>query len=234
MKVLTTAGLTKLIQLIKSSFIKTTDTVTTNTVTLATVATSGDYDDLINKPTIPTATSDITNDSGYITGITSSDVTSALGYTPQTNITGGATTITSSNLTTNRALISNGSGKVAVSAVTSTELGYLDGVTSAIQTQLNDRITTTTKTVANDGCTFVLSNGFKVITSSADLTKEVDYSWSYGTTFTNTPRIFISRRTGASTTVGAETPWIRGTIGKSSSTIYATANGNYMLMAIGN
>ena len=28
-------------------------------------------------------------------------------------------------------------GKVAVSAVTDTELGYLDGVTSAVQTQLN-------------------------------------------------------------------------------------------------
>lgn len=54
MKALTTVGLTKLIQLIKSSFIKTTDTVTTNTVTLATVATSGSYNDLSNKPTIPT------------------------------------------------------------------------------------------------------------------------------------------------------------------------------------
>ena len=46
--------------------------------------------------------------------------------------------INSANLAANRALISNGSGKVAVSAVTSTELGYLDGVTSAIQTQLNN------------------------------------------------------------------------------------------------
>ena len=57
----------------------------------------------------------------------------------QATITGGASTITGSNLTTNRALISNGSGKVAVSAVTSTELGYLDGVTSSVQTQLNDK-----------------------------------------------------------------------------------------------
>lgn len=31
---------------------------------------------------IPTKVSDITNDSGFITGITSSDVTSALGFTP--------------------------------------------------------------------------------------------------------------------------------------------------------
>ena len=41
-------------------------------------------------------------------------------------------------LTANRALVSDSSGKPAVSAVTSTELGYLDGVTSNIQTQLNN------------------------------------------------------------------------------------------------
>ena len=51
--------------------------------------------------------------------------------------THGATSIT--GLTANRALISNGSGQVAVSSVTSTELGYLDGVTSNIQTQLNGK-----------------------------------------------------------------------------------------------
>lgn len=58
----------------------------------------------------------------------------------QATITGAATTITGSNLTANRALVSNSSGKVAASAVTSTELGYLDGVTSAIQTQLNGKV----------------------------------------------------------------------------------------------
>ena len=35
--------------------------------TLATVATSGSYNDLSNKPTIPSKTSDLTNDSGFIT-----------------------------------------------------------------------------------------------------------------------------------------------------------------------
>lgn len=32
--------------------------------------------------TVPTAVSDLTNDSGFITGVTSSDITTALGYTP--------------------------------------------------------------------------------------------------------------------------------------------------------
>ncbi len=52
-------------------------------------------------------------------------------------ITGGATTIATDDLTASRALVSNGSGKVAVSDVTSTEVDYLDGVTSAIQPQIN-------------------------------------------------------------------------------------------------
>lgn len=41
------------------------------------------------------------------------------------------------SFTADRVLISNSSGKVAASEVTSTELGYLDGVISPIQTQLN-------------------------------------------------------------------------------------------------
>ena len=52
-------------------------------------------------------------------------------------ITGGASTIATSDLTASRALASNSSGKVAVSSVTSTELGYVSGVSSAIQTQLD-------------------------------------------------------------------------------------------------
>ena len=55
----------------------------------------------------------------------------------QATITGAATTIDDTNLTASRALVSDGSGKVAVSTITSTELGRLDGVSSAIQTQLD-------------------------------------------------------------------------------------------------
>ena len=52
--------------------------------------------------TVPTDTSDLTNNAGYITGITSSDVTTALGYTPynSTNPSGYISGITSSDVTT--------------------------------------------------------------------------------------------------------------------------------------
>lgn len=72
----------------------------------------------------------------------------------QDTITGAATTIVSSDLTVSRALVSNGSGKVGVSTVTDTELGYLSGVTSAIQTQFNnitDNNTTYTVSAVDSG-----------------------------------------------------------------------------------
>ena len=195
----------------------------------------GDYNSLTNKPTIPTKTSQLTNDSGFITDaalagyakttdiptktsqldndshyitaseapvqsvntktgavvLTQDDVGDGTTYvrthndftdalktqintnkdniamaegdidglqtdvgTLKTNVTslqtaltgkqdvivGAASTITENNLVTDRALISNSSGKVAVSNVTSTELGYLDGVTSNVQTQLNKKL----------------------------------------------------------------------------------------------
>lgn len=64
-----------------------------------------------------------------------SDVDTNTTYT----FNGAVSTIKDSNLTASRALVSNSSGKIATSDVTSTELGYLDGVTSAIQTQLDGK-----------------------------------------------------------------------------------------------
>lgn len=80
---------------------------------------------------IPTKTSELDNDSGFITSDALSD--------KQDQITGAATTITDDNLTASRALVSDANGKVAVSSVTSTELGYINGITSDVQTQLNSK-----------------------------------------------------------------------------------------------
>lgn len=72
--------------------------------------------------------------SGAEKGITLTNLTTAI---VSLGFTGAVSTIVSSNLTANRATVSNGSGKLAVSEVTATELGYVSGVTSAIQTQLD-------------------------------------------------------------------------------------------------
>ena len=71
----------------------------------------------------------------YLNGVTSAIQTQL--DAKAATITGGASTIATSDLTASRALASNASGKVAVSSVTSTELGYVSGVSSAIQTQLD-------------------------------------------------------------------------------------------------
>lgn len=93
-----------------------------------------------------------------LSGITVSSVTTLfavikglkeLADSKQDALTGAATSIASNNLTANRAAISNSSGKIGVSAVTTTELGYLMGTTSAIQSQFNSLIL-----VANDYSSF--------------------------------------------------------------------------------
>lgn len=160
---------------------------------------------------IPTDVSQLNNDAGYITGISSSDIETALGYVPysasnpdgfissaaisslvdvalsnltngqgliynsttqkwengtiatsiswgaitgtltdqtdlatalngkQDTISGAASSITTSNLTGSRVLVSGTDGKVAASAITTTKLGYLTDVTSNIQAQIDGK-----------------------------------------------------------------------------------------------
>ncbi|HAZ12383.1 MAG TPA: hypothetical protein DCY86_06305 [Bdellovibrionales bacterium] len=64
------------------------------------------------------------------------------------------------NLGNNFALVSNGTGDVSVSAVTATELGYVSGVTSAIQTQLGARVLDTGDTMTGV-LTMGAANGVK-------------------------------------------------------------------------
>jgi len=64
-------------------------------------------------------------------------VPSDLGLGPTDNVTFGS--VTAENLTPNTALVSNGSDKIISSTTTATELGYVSGVTSSIQTQLNGK-----------------------------------------------------------------------------------------------
>ena len=72
----------------------------------------------------------------YLDGVTSNIQTQLNGKAASSH-THAASQIT--GLTASRALVSDSSGHPAVSAITSTELSYLDGVTSKIQTQLNGK-----------------------------------------------------------------------------------------------
>lgn len=53
--------------------------------------------------------------------------------------------------TASRAIVSNSSGVLSASTTTSTEVGYLSGVTSAIQTQINSKMTTSVYDPNADG-----------------------------------------------------------------------------------
>ncbi len=82
------------------------------------------------------------------------------------------------NLTTARALVSDGNGDVSVSAVTSTEIGYLDGVSSSIQDQIDakgasnanltaigDLAKSDGNLIVGNGSTWVAENGATARTS---------------------------------------------------------------------
>lgn len=127
---------------------------------------SGSYIDLTNKPTIynftgtslqytkgdgsyatfPTSLSSFTNDAGYLTGINSSQVVSALGYTP----TPSARTLTingvSQDLSTNRTWTV---GDVTSSSLSTTLSGYV--TTSSLNTALSNYTTSVNLSTALAG-----------------------------------------------------------------------------------
>ena len=86
---------------------------------------TGNYNDLYNKPTIPADLGDLTNNAGYLKTITSSNVVTALGYTPQNAATafgGSYTDLTNkptdiSDFTDNGGLLSGG-GATTLGALT--------------------------------------------------------------------------------------------------------------------
>lgn len=79
-------------------------------------------------------------------------------------ISSGGAIVEQSSISASRALVSDTNGLPVASAVTSTEVGYLSGVTSSIQTQLNGKQATlgyTPENVANKG----VANGYASLDS---------------------------------------------------------------------
>lgn len=173
---------------------------------LATVATTGSYDDLTDKPYIPSGvvvdqTYDATSQNaqsgvaiagaGFLTGITSGDVTTALGYTPynssnpsgyQANkietikVNGTAQTITSKavdiTVPTNNNQLTNGAGYITSSALN----GYAktaDLATVATSGSYNDLSDKPTIPTVNNATLTIQKNGTTVKTFTANASSDV-------------------------------------------------------------
>ena len=89
------------------------------------------------------------------------------------------------SLTASRVLQSDGSGVISASSVTSTELGYLSGVTSAIQTQLNAKQSTSEKGQAN-GYASLDGSGKVPVSQLPNSIMEYQGTWDAST---NTPTL---------------------------------------------
>lgn len=150
----------------------------------------------------------------------------------QDTVVGGASTITEDNLTANRALVSNSSGKVAVSDVTSTELGYLDSVTSNVQAQLNGKQSTITvngiikgdgagNLSAQDTVAAELVDLPTVPTKVSELTNDANYI-----TAAQAPVQSINNKTGAVSLTASDVSAIPSTLtGTAGQVLTKTADG---------
>jgi len=139
---------------------------------------------------------------GYVSGVTSAIQTQIEGK--QATITGAATTIDDADLTASRALVSDGSGKVAVSDVTSTELGYLDGVTSAVQTQVDSKtaklITTNRQTASY---TLVLGDADKLVEMNVATANNLTVPPNSSVAFATGTQILLAQYGSGQTTIVA-------------------------------
>jgi hypothetical protein len=173
-------------------------------VTSGADATTADIADSLDKRYVTDAQATVIgNTSGTNTGDNATNSQySGLAASKQDVITGGASTITSSNLTTSRALVSDGSGKVAVSDVTSTELGYLDGVTSAVQSQVDSKtaklITTNRQTASY---TLVLSDADKLVEMNVGSANNLTIPLNSSVAFATGTQILLAQYGAGQTTI---------------------------------
>jgi hypothetical protein len=138
------------------------------TMSNQTASTIAAFDGSKNVSSLATATYPSLTELTYVKGVTSAIQTQL--NAKQATITGGATTITGSNLTASRALVSDSSGKVAVSTTTAAELAHVSGVTSSIQTQINSKQNTLTNPVTGTGA----ANHIAYWTSSSGLAHDAN------------------------------------------------------------
>lgn len=93
---------------------------------------------------VVSATSVTSTELGYVSGVTSAIQTQIDAKAPAASPTFSGTITTP--LTASRAVVTGASSELAASSTTATELGYVNGVTSAIQTQLDAKVAKATLT----------------------------------------------------------------------------------------
>jgi hypothetical protein len=104
---------------------------------------------------------------GYVNGVTSAIQTQINTKAPSASPTFTGTVTTP--VTASRALVTGASSELAVSATTATELGYVNGVTSAIQTQLNLKAPSASPTFTGTVTTPVTASRALVTGASSEL-----------------------------------------------------------------
>lgn len=133
------------------------------------------------------------------------------------------------DVTADRALVSNANGKMAASSVTATELGFLSGVTSSIQTQINNRaadnavVHTSGNETINGTKTFSSTISGSINGNAATVTNGVytsgDQTIAGTKTFSSSPKIPTPTSTDNSTKA-ATTAFVKTAIGVLLSNLY--------------
>lgn len=117
------------------------------------------------------------------TDVTWAQFASAGQITASTGLTKTGNSLSITTLATNRALVSDESGNLSASGISSTEVGYLDGVSSNIQTQLDDKQALNADLTALSSCqtgaaaalALLTSDEVKILDGATVSTAELNY-----------------------------------------------------------
>lgn len=167
--------------------------------------------------------------------ITRSKLANGTNNTFVTNNSSGV--MQSTAVTASRAVVTDSNGLPTAATTTATEIGYVNGVTSAIQTQLNakDLFLKNVTTVTNANYTILDNDGYSVFLYS---TGNSDRTLTLPTAANNTGRIFYIKKTDSGTGKVTVTGTIDGVSNYDLNTqnmfITLSCNGtNYQIISLG-